>query len=304
MEGVSIITGDPLSDHIYAYASHDGGTDFQVYDTSSSAWSIITAPWEADGHPTFYGRLECVANGRLYYFGKSTFHNDIVGGGYYTHRGVEVYDLETGIWTRLSDMPYDLPETGRVTCSVIGDEIFVIGGKSYKNGVDENGTSVYEYDTRTDSWVARQPLPFYRFYFSTSVVGKDIYLIGGKHPTVGEWYLTMVQEYNTVTGATTLRKSMPEARRNHTSSVVNGKIYVIGGQAPPGRGGRLDELIIPVLAYDPVDDTWKKKSFVPTGRVYLGSAVIGNKIYVFGGNSGTTKDPITKVEIYDPSLDN
>lgn len=44
---------------------------------------------------------------------------------------------------------------------------------------------------------------------------------------------------------------------------------------------------------------WKSKTSMPTGRIYLGAAAVGNKIYVLGGSD--QNDQVAKNEIYDPA---
>jgi N-acetylneuraminic acid mutarotase len=62
-----------------------------------------------------------------------------------------------------------------------------------------------------------------------------------------------------------------------------GKIYVIGGF--DGFGFALNQ----TWAYDPATDTWTRKADVPSpgvGASFGSAALIGNTIYVFGGNNG------------------
>jgi N-acetylneuraminic acid mutarotase len=66
---------------------------------------------------------------------------------------------------------------------------------------------------------------------------------------------------------------------------VNGKIYAMGGgQGPTGTNA--------VSMYDPSTNTWQAKAPMLFNRACFGAGVIGNKIYVFGGNG-------TNAEVYD-----
>jgi len=51
-----------------------------------------------------------------------------------------------------------------------------------------------------------------------------------------------------------------------------------------------------VHAYNPETDTWTRKANLPIGRRNIAAAVVGDKIYVFGGHLGY-------VEEYDPAAD-
>jgi len=79
---------------------------------------------------------------------------------------------------------------------------------------------------------------------------------------------------------------------------VDGKIYVIGGSIwiPPNWVGSSV-----VEEYDPMTDTWTKKSDMPTPRGNLSTCVLNGKIYAIGGNEfGKT---FSVVEEYDPVAD-
>jgi len=82
-----------------------------------------------------------------------------------------------------------------------------------------------------------------------------------------------------------------------STSVVNGKIYAIGGwNAVPGGGVNFSV----VEEYDPVTDTWTKKTDMPTARGWLSASALNGKIYVFGGENGSR---LSTVEEYDPKTD-
>jgi N-acetylneuraminic acid mutarotase len=74
-----------------------------------------------------------------------------------------------------------------------------------------------------------------------------------------------------------------------TSAVVDGKIYAIGGNC-----GNLAKDAVEM--YDPATDTWATKTPLSKPGTNLRSAVINNKIYLFGWG--------TEVYEYDPVNDN
>jgi hypothetical protein len=92
---------------------------------------------------------------------------------------------------------------------------------------------------------------------------------------------------------------MPTARAGLVTGVVNGKIYAIGGVAnAPGPG------LATVEEYDPLSDTWTRKTDMPTARHFPGVGVVDGKILVIGGilNCEYTSS-LSTVEEYDPATD-
>lgn len=80
--------------------------------------------------------------------------------------------------------------------------------------------------------------------------------------------------------------------------VVNGKIYAIGGRQE-------NDILTGVCEeYDPQLDTWVIKSSMPTPRYSAISGVVGNKIYVIGGDTNTninSPSATNIIEAYDPA---
>jgi RNA polymerase sigma factor (sigma-70 family) len=93
----------------------------------------------------------------------------------------------------------------------------------------------------------------------------------------------------------TKKADMPTARHGLTASSVNGKIYVMGGAK---LGQWPNSIFKTIEEYDPITNTWTKKTDMPTERARLASCVVNGKIYAIGGwpIHGT-------VEEYDPIND-
>jgi len=93
---------------------------------------------------------------------------------------------------------------------------------------------------------------------------------------------------------------MPTAREGLALAEVNNKIYAIGG-----RGGwdvGLQEYAI-VEQYDPSIDTWQARTSMSSSRVWLGVAVVQDKIYAIGGYVVYPAVLTASVEEYDPATD-
>ena len=91
-------------------------------------------------------------------------------------------------------------------------------------------------------------------------------------------------------------KKKPMALSSHHVAVteMNGKIYAFGGFVPPQSGPPAWIPIDNAWEYDPVADSWKALSPMPTKRGSPVAAVAGGKIYVIGGATTApgAKEPI------------
>ena len=77
-----------------------------------------------------------------------------------------------------------------------------------------------------------------------------------------------------------------------STSVVDGKIYAIGGMSTS------EVIISTVEEYDPVIDTWTKKTNMPTARAYFSTSVVNGRIYAIGGTPNLDMS-LSTVEEYD-----
>lgn len=136
--------------------------------------------------------------------------------------------------------------------------------------------------------------------FSTSVVNRKIYAIGGLTPWATGF--SRVEEYDSATDTWRERADMPTPRWGLSTSVVNGKIYAIGGTDV--WIGTTTQGLQTVEEYDPVTDTWRKRADMPTARFWFTTSAVNGKIYAIGGKqSKAPADPsLSIVEEYDPGF--
>jgi len=109
--------------------------------------------------------------------------------------------------------------------------------------------------------------------------------------------------YDPVTNIWTDLGDMPigfmdqEYRQSSVARKVGDKIYHIGGL----NGGIISNVSHECWEYTPATDEWVQKADMPTAREDFGSAVLGTKIYCFGGviSNGGFTDGTDVLEIYD-----
>ena len=107
------------------------------------------------------------------------------------------------------------------------------------------------------------------------------YVLGGLAPawTPRGW----VYEYDPASDQWTKKKNMPLATHHVALAEMNGKIYVFGGFVKPPSGPTAWVPIDNVWEYDPVADSWKALTPLPTKRGSPNAVVHNSKIYVIGG---------------------
>jgi DNA-binding CsgD family transcriptional regulator/N-acetylneuraminic acid mutarotase len=88
---------------------------------------------------------------------------------------------------------------------------------------------------------------------------------------------------------------MPEARQGMAAVAFDGNIYTLAGEGPKGVSGS-------VFRYLPEEDRWETLSDKPTPVTDVEGVVIGEKIYIPGGETVNGK-PTDILEIYDPRQD-
>jgi hypothetical protein len=192
---------------------------------------------------------------------------------------------------------------GGLGVAVVNGKIYAIGGSTvqvketcYVSGgvVDVNE----EYDSATDTWTTRTPMPTPRAFFAVAVYQNKIYCIGGfsgfSNISGATENATCVNEvYDPATDIWTTRSPMPTATAKLHADVVNGKIYLLGGKTKPALN----------QVYDPENDSWATRTSIPDANFLFGSAVVDSKIYALVGFSGKIGFN-SKIEIYDPATDN
>lgn len=88
-------------------------------------------------------------------------------------------------------------------------------------------------------------------------------------------------------------------RSSHSLSIVKGKAYVFGGEVKPREpvDNDMHEFTLPQSEHDQVDyqailAVSADGSDVPAARVGHSSAVIDDRIYIFGGRGGKEMQPL------------
>ena len=216
----------------------------------------------------------------------------VIGG--YNNSGfldtVEAYDPISDHWVTKTPMPYGRAEFG--ICA-IGNEIYVIGGCHILHGTPDSIylgpkdklNSVLVYDTQSDSWSFKTPMPTPRISLDLGVVNGKIYAIGGAGLQWNDccfyFYkaLDTNEVYDPINDSWETLSPMIAPRHHIGVAVINDKIFVCGGN----KGADLWPAVDTVEVYSPNTNTWETLTSMPKRLTEFGITAVDDKFYVIGG---------------------
>jgi N-acetylneuraminic acid mutarotase len=229
--------------------------------------------------PSAAGGRAAVVAGKIYVVGGSASYE---------------YDPAANTWSAKTPMP-----TPRFYFGIASyqNKIYTIGGFNFVNGTPTRYSVNEIYDTATDTWQTKQPMPTSRYDLTAETVNGEIYLIGGtfgdtNNPPIKST-LSMNEVYDIANDSWTTKESSPYPARSYASSVSDGKIYIISQYF--------------TQIYYPGNDTWSQGTSMPTPVSNAAAvATIGVQaqklIYVFGGASAIDKTLVGTdlTQVYNP----
>jgi N-acetylneuraminic acid mutarotase len=226
-------------------------------------------------------------NGIVYVMGGSQkYSTSDTGFSYKSINSTEAYDPATDTWVDKTPMPTPRDNLG---AAVFQEKIYCFGGrnvsKDYSISINVNEV----YDTETNSWETKTPMPTASSSLQANEVNGKIYLIGGwiesESSSVTE-KSAQVEIYDPITDTWAFGSPIPTAVAGYASAVLDGKIYIISGVA---RGSNYTNL---TQIYDPKTDEWSFGAPIPMSvTAAAAGATTGTKavkaIYVIGGSNVT-----------------
>jgi N-acetylneuraminic acid mutarotase len=242
---------------------------------------------KASMHFSRTGAGAAEVNGIVYVMGGSQkYSTSDTGFSYKSINSTEAYDPATDTWVDKAPMPTPRDNLG---AAVFQEKIYCFGGrnvsKDYSISINVNEV----YDTETNSWETKTPMPTASSSLQANEVNGKIYLIGGwiesESSSVTE-KSAQVEIYDPITDTWAFGSPIPTAVAGYASAVLDGKIYIISGVA---RGSTYTNL---TQIYDPKTDEWSFGAPIPMSvTAAAAGATTGTKavkaIYVIGGSNVT-----------------
>lgn len=193
------------------------------------------------------------------------------------------YDLFRKTWTRIE---CETPG-GKVghTAVVFGDDMFVYGGKSSYAG--KRTSDVWKYSFRKNTWKLLNvsgKKPPERSSHTAVVYKESMYVFGGfDEGDLGDFYEFDLKKYEWK--EIHARGKQPCERCVHTAVVYKDSMYVFGGENDVFYSDKMCDL----YEYNFVQNLWTKikdSGDIPRGRSAHAAVVIGDYMFVFGGEQG------------------
>lgn len=270
------------------------------------------------------------ANHRFYVFG-GTSEQDWEATGYIT---VETYDPDQDVWSsELKPMSSSRIAGNAV---VVGDEIYLIGGKKAKNGSGAEETAIAAVDVyhpSTNIWINQKTsLPSARWGLGATEVNGKIYAIGGviwpKESVTAKYWQPKnnVDVYDPVADRWSNTNPLVTPTAFPAVVTLDSVIYVIGGYEQPPTPPDQESMYYPTsfsrrvqlldLKSSAPNNQWLEADHpMPTGRWGHAATVVNNKILVAGGvgprhnadlsninpKHAIFSDVLRTVEEYDPA---
>jgi outer membrane protein assembly factor BamB len=142
-------------------------------------------------------------------------------------------------------------------------------------------------------WIERAPMPTVSVAYAYATLDGKIYIIGGDVDGDSYGASTLLQRYDPTTNAWEtdtnhggMLAPLPAPRAVMVAGVINGKIHTVGGWDE--NYGYQDEHFV----YDPAANTWSTADPLPDYPIGQFGVAWQNKLYVFGGWSGTYRNNV------------
>ena len=162
-------------------------------------------------------------------------------------------------------------------CAAVGTKIYLFG--------DENSSAIQEFDTESKTITTLSAtLSTARYEMGCAAVGTKIYLFGGRS------YSNTIQEFDTEskTISNISAPAMPTTWYKMSCAAVGTKIYLFGGNKDR-YSSESSKLFNTIYEFDTETKTLTTLSVtLPTAIYDMSCAAVGTKIYLFGGDKGSS----------------
>jgi hypothetical protein len=192
---------------------------------------------------------------------------------------LDIYDLETGEWSRGTDYGFGIEE---LSSAVVGGRLYVFGG--YADGPARINLC---YDPGTDAWSETAPKPTQIQAATVIAWGDEILVLGGSRGD-GLSPVTVVEAYDTVSDTWRTVTDLPDQAFMFGAGIHEDVLYLVGGV-----DAATFTAFNRVLRFDLADGSWLPELAGVLPRPILApyssaSPVVNGKLVMAGGF--TTKD--------------
>ncbi len=275
------------------YAFKFSNEDFKISGGEVYAYDVKTGQWTARAIAALKRSNPSLVqvDNRMFVIGGFSAPNTPTA-------AVEEYVPAKDSWIPRKDMPTPRARMGIV---LLDGRIYALGGRIQ----DSRHTDAVEaYDPATDTWSQKQKLSSPGMGVNAAAAHGKIYKLKTTQIRDGRWTMLMdFEEFDPVTNLWTKKAPWTFEREPLEMTVIDGRLFVFGAGAfskPDAHSLR---------EYDFPSDRWLIRKDMPLATaahtIHPGWAVLGGKIYVFGGGyrEGNTWKHSNYAQRYNPRTD-
>ncbi|MGM0575147.1 MAG: MopE-related protein, partial [Myxococcota bacterium] len=183
----------------------------------------------------------------------------------------EVYDPATGAWSSIAPMKY---ARSAAACGVLGDAIYVAGGRS-----TDNTRTVQIYHPDTDTWTSGPSLGTLRSWAGHAVLDQRLHVVGG----VGYGYLDSATRFDPSSNSWTSAGSLSAGRYFVGVARHGDSLVAFGGNSWSGSTNTKYDTI---ERYDPAVNDWSVVGHLPEPMAGLHAVAFDDSLYLLHGATG------------------
>ncbi|KAL7393996.1 hypothetical protein ABVT39_018999 [Epinephelus coioides] len=204
------------------------------------------------------------------------------------------YDPRGNCWTEIAPMKACREH---FVLGVLGQYLYAVGGR---NELRQVLPSVERYCPKRNKWMFVQPFDRSLSCHAGCVADNLLWVSGGVTNTAQ--YQNRLMVYDPEQDQWLARSPMLQRRVYHVMAAVRRQLYVLGGNDLDYNNDRI--LVRHIDSYNMDLDQWTRCSFsLLTGQNESGVAVHDDRIYVVGGYSIWTNEPLACIQVLDLSTE-
>lgn len=259
--------GSIVGNHFYVfggdnnYGDHSTFQRTERYDTASKKWEVLG---QIPTPPTFAAAVAYA--GKIYVVGGLSSHD-------VTMSDLQCFDPSSNKWTRLAPMPV---ASSRLAMVTLNGKLYVAGGIDHRNGRWYDANELHVYDPAKNQWSKKAAMKLRRHGLCLAAWRGKLYAMGGQvSEELGR--SRAVEIFDPATNTWASGADMTVGRCFFGCAVAHDRLVVFGNT----DGGRMEEL-------DPATMRWKPLATTDVRRQRFAYGVMGNTIYVTGGDGNET----------------
>lgn len=272
---------------------HKNSIEEAINELAKKLGIIVTPPEPPIIEPTEWVTKSSMPTARSQFAIGLVNNNIYVLGGRAEKINNECYNILSNEWITKANLSFPRDCLGS---AVVGNKIYLISG--LVNGSSITGELISDnivYDTETNTYITKTPIPTKRWNMGCVSVGTNIYCLGGMINSYENEKTDKVEIYNTLTDIWSNGVNMPFIADSFMCCTVGSNIYILGGANEYGT------VFKTVYCFDTTTNSWSRKADMPVVLSGAGCCAIGNKIYLVGGVSGN--NILDTVYCYDTTID-